>query len=187
MKSNTVLIIAAIVFGLPILACGGCVGLGLVAGLFSDGEDLPPIGSSSTARVASQNEKPADETALSSPFFPGTEAVDVYRNFESRGFKTESRSGEWTCRLDEPSASYRVDIFGQQADKLTAVVATASGEFDHEFFRYVATIPYDFASPPSASAWVADELGTNAEKRFGAIMFRLSAGPQSASLRLSPN
>ena len=96
-------------------------------------------------------------------------AVDVYQNFESKGFKVDKQfdatnGNLWTCKMQEGDINYTVEVFSHDDSKVETVSATvvcgANNELNQtkEFFGYAATLQYEGAEPNKARQWVFDNF-----------------------------
>lgn len=137
---------------------------------------------------------------------PGLAAVDVYEPLESRGFEVKSERmsdsfyggsvSMWTCTSFPGVVVCSVDFSGRSADSIRsvrAIVSTSTAAAAHsrpiaeELIPFIATLPYDGATPREARAWVLANLGNNTSRVFGSVYFGLiSADVGGYVLRLSP-
>lgn len=138
-------------------------------------------------------EAPPTEEVAESPTIPGLVAANIYGNLENRGF---------TCERDSTSEGFVATCRDAQGNDAIArgtgptgislVTATALGTGGDEesgaFLGFVASVPYDGAEPDSATAWVEENVGKNAETVFGGAKFRLIAaeGGTARILEITP-
>lgn len=172
--------------------CGcGClvavVVLGLLAGLMRDG-GIP------NARQPNVSNDTAP-TAVLSHAIPGLAAVDVHGNLTNKGFKLSTLFGpeqaEWKCVQETNSYSMTVEVFGQSPTRITSIRAVYLNLLDEdtnqraaEFLSFVASVPYEGASPAEAKSWVTDNIGVGATRTFAGVTFELIARPDSPRTRM---
>ncbi len=129
---------------------------------------------------------------------PGLETVDIYLNLTNKGFtKTGPRKlvdmVETVCESKEAFSTLRVSIVGPTPGPVSYVVASGENSGTEstdavvgEFFGYIATIPYDDATPEAAKQWVLTNINRNAKRRFGKVDFEITANaPRSRILTIT--
>jgi hypothetical protein len=98
---------------------------------------------------------------------PGLQPVDVYLNLEKIDFVTEKNisseyGNSWICKGSDIGIEYTVDMYSQDIVSLENIRATASlTELQYvdisstkQFFKYIASVPYDNSNPSQVSAWI---------------------------------
>jgi len=130
-------------------------------------------------------------------FIPGLAAVDVYGNLEDRDFDCSGPKRlrtrlTWTCELDAGPAEYIVDVWGKSPTQIELVEGNAfvySGNVDRlakPFLGFLATIPYRGARPAAARTWVEANIGRQAQRRFGPVLFVVYGKARARFLEIKP-
>lgn len=127
-------------------------------------------------------------------WIPGLTAIDVTGNLEDRGFDCEGPRplqtlDDWTCTSSATDFSWQiyVSVLGDGPQSIRSITAsvidtTGASERSTEFFGFLATVPYDDASPDEARAWVEDHPRDDAETTFGSARFYVSGPVAGRSL-----
>lgn len=113
---------------------------------------------------------------------PGLAAVDVHGNLTSRGFTLQTYysdiQSEWKCTRKASNCDYSVEAFGSSPTEITSVVATINNFSNRstralasEFLGFLASLPYDGATPVEAKNWVQANVDRKAKKQFGPVVF----------------
>ena len=117
------------------------------------------------------------------PAIPGLVAVDVYGNFEDRGFTLKRSHGKtltfWTCTDRNSVSSYQVDITGDGPRHIIYVSGTflnfGAGDTDvlaKQFLGFLATIYYEGADSSKARKWVDEHISDIGSKiTIGDVVF----------------
>ena len=142
-------------------------------------------------------EKSSSESATNTSTekaIPGLWPVDVYGNLTKRGFKKKMKYYPSEDGIDGflywdlskklftvdkfPYVTYRVELFGQDANGLYKIEATImnftakkTSVYASSFFAFLANIPYDGANPKQAAMWVKMNINRNASIRIGSVEF----------------
>ncbi|MCI0562477.1 MAG: hypothetical protein MN733_28660 [Nitrososphaera sp.] len=134
---------------------------------------------------------------------PGLSPVDVVLNLEDRKFTcTSVEEGALyytrTCTREEPSIYYfQVVVWGREpfiVDLVETTVlqfATPDNQIAIPVMGFVATMPYDGATPEEARAWVeatiptlSGEPGDAREMVFAGVRYRLFGPPTALTLEM---
>jgi len=124
-------------------------------------------------------------------FIPGLTGADIKLNVQKRGFACSASSGtgqSWLCQRSSSTSSESVTYSGPGPTQIQYVSATElqftaqpSDDIAVNFLGYLATLPYEGASPAAAQAWVTkhlleapDVVGTHAETTFGGAHFEIT-------------
>jgi|GEM_PF-4212373 hypothetical protein len=142
------------------------------------------------AEEESEKQKQADSK------IPGLAPVDVYLNFEKRGFKTtkslKSEYSFWYSKDSSAGIDYDVTTYTTgDVNSVLRVSATAILNFEEEkniiavlpFIQYASSLPYDKAEPEKATQWVKDNFNNDkAETVIGGVKFRIFAPTEFARI-----
>lgn len=109
-----------------------------------------------------------------SKVIPGLAPVDVYGNFENKGFTIDEKIGaktaSWTCFQQEDGIEYTAEVYAtDNVGKVNSVEYTAlrttpernSVEAMKAFLKYGASLPYDAADPSKVAQFIEDNYYTN--------------------------
>ncbi len=165
---------------------------GLMLGVLAAG------GGNTPTSAPQENNQPHNGRAASqgSPQIPGLQRVDVTMSLERLVFKCEGPRYErgrqwWTCSKTDPRADYRVEVWGRSSTDITLVEATLisydpanTDRAARAFLGYVATVPYDGATPKAARAWVAQHVGSRATTEFGGVRYALQTSGETRILEI---
>lgn len=186
----------------PALFAGGsllllAVVVGLTIALASSDSNEGGDDSATPAVTTTATEPIATERAAPQPTIPGLVAVDVYGNFEKRGFdctgpKRLKTTSQWLCKSADPggSAEYIVDIMGRTPVHIESIEGNAfiyDGRIDRAaaFLGFLATLPFDGAQPARARSFVESNIaGGEATTTFGQVRFRLYGTKQAKFLEI---
>lgn len=142
------------------------------------------------------NTRQETEVGLNLPVIPGLAPVDVYLNFENKGFELDKvfddpQSPIWRCTENTSKHSMMVETFGKGALAVTLVRGTYQGHANEDadsaaksFLGYLASLPYEGSDPSSARSWVISNLGTNAKTKIGNASFELIVHPDAPRFRM---
>lgn len=144
----------------------------------------------------------APTSALEFPLIPGMALIDFTFNLEDRGFTCTdtvvlNNRYSTSCTDDStPTVLLTAMATGpddERVDYLTATVTqtiTPSDDIAAVFLGFVATMPYEGASPEAAKAWVEATLplvgdgSTPQTTNFGSVKFTLSGDPANRTLEM---
>ena len=126
---------------------------------------------------------------------PGIAAVDLYSNLTYRGFSLDkSLSSEiksWTCTQKNASNMYEASIFGPGSTEITKISASVlnystsdTGSMAAEFLGFIATLPYDGASPVQARQWVESNINRNISTVIGGVRFKIFSNKEGSKTRI---
>jgi hypothetical protein len=155
----------------------------------------PTVAATSTIEPSTVQATTAAPAAI-----PGLNPADVTVNLEERGFTCSGPElGELyyhrVCEGDETSLVHMVvEIYGRELFTVDYISATVfqfvdqpSDELSGTFLGYLATLPYDGATPEEARAWVEETLptvqgdGGTQSTTFGGVPYEL-LGPPTARI-----
>jgi len=145
--------------------------------------------------------EPQPEQA-SEPFIPELYASDIYLNLEDIGFECEGEywkdyddniKGVYYCTDSTSDYDYDVEIFFGSSAKVLLIEATginytskSNTENLSDFLGYIATIPYENASPEEARSWVESNIEKHGvEKVFGEVKYTIYGEAKTKILTLS--
>jgi hypothetical protein len=166
----------------------------IVAGIFMDLSKMDTekitTNTSNDQNLATINEKSENKKHI-----PGLTAADVTLNFKNQGFTcSDMQQGKigvtWTCKQETSDHEYTVITFGDSPLEILFVQANVlnygsrnTNEVSSDFIGYVASLPFDGASPSEAKSWAQGNLGkNNVETKYGEATFRLT-GEQETRMR----
>lgn len=105
---------------------------------------------------------------------PGLMPVDVYLNFEERGFKTEKNLGSeysfWYSKDSSAGIDYNITTYTEgDVKSVVSVTATAmlNGKEKKDiiatlpFLQYISSLSYENSNPQEASKWVEDNFNND--------------------------
>lgn len=167
-------------------AAGGCLILFAIAFILFAyvGSQYAPNPSNQPAVTVAPS---IESTPLAANVLPGLQPVDVYLNLTNKGFTKEGpkQVGDqlyWKISETTAAHSYFVEIYGPTASTVSLVQANALNFSDadtntvaQDFFGYIATIPYDGATPANAKKWAHSNIGRNSKATFGNVAFEIFA------------
>jgi hypothetical protein len=138
-----------------------------------------------TPETATPTVEPTVEPAPAPPqFIRGLAAVDITGNLEDLGFECDGPHQlqtlqEWVCERGTFSPdNIFVSVLGASASQIRSVDASylhVSGDLSAaaDFLGFIATIPYEDASPADAQAWVEANISGSADTTFGSANYSL--------------
>lgn len=119
-------------------------------------------------------ETPVVKVKSSSNVIAGLSPVDVYGNFEKKGFVIDKRFTEktasWTCTDTDNGIEYTSEVYAtDDVGKVSSVEYTAlrtnpernSVEDMKAFLKYGASLPYDAAEPSKVAQFIEDNYYNN--------------------------
>jgi hypothetical protein len=176
---------------------GAIVGIGalviiLIANFIGQRDDKPST--KSTAAADSISSAYAEVETI-----PGIAAVDLHGNLTDRGFSLDknlsSAIKSWTCTQKNESNMYEAIVYGRGATEITKIQATAqnystgnTGKMAAEFLGFVATLPYDGATPAQSRTWVENNINSNTSTVIGGVTFEIfGSGSQTRILEMTAN
>jgi len=151
-----------------------------------------------TIPPASQPTKTPEPTATPKEpaLLPGLSPVDVTVSLEQRRLACNTDQGELyytrTCKKEEAGASVIVVVYGRELFTVDLIETTVFQPIDPgtdlaaSFLGFIATMPYDGATPEEARAWVESNVsaGIEAETTFAGARYRLSGPPSAITLEI---
>lgn len=137
-------------------------------------------------------------TATNTPAPPewitGLDVIDVTGNLENRGFECKGPTklqtlSSWDCT--NRTGEINVSVLGRDATHVRTIDATVffftgtpSDESAAAFLGFLATVPYDDATPAEARAWVETNIANGAETVFGSAKSVVYGPPAARSLQI---
>lgn len=125
---------------------------------------------------------------LNSKAIPGSVPVDVYQNFEDKGYKIDKQSGSdyniWECTKKESGIDYDVKVGSSTTDNIEMVRGSASLDGSEKkspeamkpFISYVASLQYTGNDLPKLHQWIDDNFNKKtATIIIGGVKFSLYA------------
>lgn len=165
----------------------------VLAAACSSGEVVvAPVSNASISPVVEAAPTPAstpESTPTPSPeFLPGVTGESLTAQLDDKGFECQSDTGDMTmyqCDRLGPDGGYlTVGAYGTPSG-ISSVTAAGTGDGAKGLLMFIATLPYDGASPDEARSWVESNFGEDAETQFGPATFALSADADSSTLSIS--
>ena len=133
-------------------------------------------------------------TATAPEWITGLDARNVTQNLENRGFECKGPTklqtlSSWDC--SDSTGEIVVSVLGRDSTHIRTIDSTVfaffgapSDETAANFLGFLATVPYDDASPAEARAWVEANISSGAETVFGSANFQLYGPPAARSLQI---
>lgn len=121
----------------------------------------------------------------------GLKPVDVYGNFEKKGFKTEKNFGEpntFTSRMSDLNGDYTVmaTATGTTVIYVDAAITNLSDGINSmaagEFLGYVASVPYSGSHPATAKNWVKRHIDSTSDTTISGVKFNITANNNSSRI-----
>ncbi len=131
-------------------------------------------------------------------YIPGIAAADLHINLTSKGFEFEKKISTdycyWKCSSKNTSYLYEAIAYGDNALSIYKIEATAlnyssksTAEITKDFLGYIASLPYENATPEVATSWIKNNIDKNAIKIISGVKFELTANsPRARILTLTP-
>jgi hypothetical protein len=137
---------------------------------------------------SSEQTAAAAEGSNAPKFIPGLVAVDVYGNFEKKGFTLNKDIAAdhctFTCDLTNGENVYTVTALGKAPASIDKIEATASftrpGAEAQQFIGYAASVPYTGANTAAATQWATDHFDKGGDTTIGSVRFVLTAAVPTA-------
>jgi hypothetical protein len=152
-----------------------------------DATTSPTTASGATTPTTTGTSPPATEMTttteltLTSPPIPGLQPVDIYLNLEKAGWQCDGPTTgplfvTWLCKL--PGTLAVVEIFSNSGTDVQQVEGNVYAPEEYQWLGFLATVPYDGATPADARAWVESNIptvqqGQPAEAEFGGVPYLL--------------
>jgi len=165
--------------------------------------DEQPLPEESKA-VTEPSPSPINEAPLNN--IPGLTAADIKLSLQDLGFTCKGPNTfdapdeynvSWSCEEKTANHWYFVDWFGRSATKIGAVSATAQDYTSktptaemRQFLGYVASLPYEGASPAEAKTWAEQTAaqageGVIGNETIGDVEFCLTKAAQTLNLDIA--
>ena len=150
--------------------------------------------------VVDRKDKPSPAKRSENPYnavetIPGIAAVDLHGNLTDRGFSLDKDLGSsmstWTCEQRTSSYLYEATVYGRGPTEITRISAMvqdySTGNLDAmaaEFLGFIATMPYDGASPAQARSWVESNVNRNTSTVIGGVKFEIFGNKDGSTTRM---
>lgn len=142
------------------------------------------VSCSNSSEESSSGKDNSDKPA----FIPGIAAVDVYGNFEKKGFTlNKDLAGDhctYTCSQHDGDNVYTIRVLGKSASSINKVEASVNyvKEDDNtkQFIGYAASVPYSGSTPSAATQWAVDHFENGGDTTIASVRFVLTAATPGA-------
>jgi len=121
-------------------------------------------------------------------YIPGIAAIDVYGNFEKKGFTLDkdlaSDHCTYTCSRTDGDNVYTVRALGKDASSINKVEASVNfvkkDDDVSQFIGYAASVPYTGSASSAATQWAIEHFASGGDTTIGTVRFVLTAATPTA-------
>lgn len=136
----------------------------------------------------SDSPKESTTTAKTPKIIPGVVAVDIYGNFEKKGFTVDKDfTGDgcsFSCNQIDETHAYTINVRGKKPEAIDKVEATViyaePDDVSKQFIGYAASVPYEGGNPAAATGWATDHFENGGDTTIGNVRFVLIAETTNA-------
>ena len=121
-------------------------------------------------------------------YIPGLQAVDVYGNFEKKGFTTNkdiaADHSTFTSSMTDGEKVYTVRALGAKPSSINKIEASVTfsnpDAISKQFIGFAASVPYTGSNGTAATQWATDHFDKGGDTTIGTVRFVLTAASPTA-------